>query len=510
MSGPTPEVGAAGRRGFLGWRALPGVRGLAGRLNGTGWGGADWVSRMFGLTVLVGAGVILGIQYLTPNKRVIAVIAAAVIGGLAWRLTIVSGLGVLVVALPYPRGTVFGSTNVALVLALLLIWLLRASLRQAPQPQRTPVDAPVLALLGSFIVSFYNIDSTVALGRALDNFLQLLACMGMFYLIVNNVRRPEHLERVHLFQCVSIAMVGLFGIYEINHPTGVLIPGWIEFRHDVSEAINVHNVRIGGPFFDFELLSEYCALNLPLAGLMLVRARSGARRVVFAGLLVLTVFIMFMTVTRGGIVSLIIGLAYLAWLQRRRLRLVPMVLMLASAIVGLLGINSIVANFTFSGNLFERMVDPTSTQFEFGLPAARLSLWRSAFERMMQHPIIGHGPVYMIEKGLDFWFWPHNGYLFIGNMVGIVGLTCFLWLLWRLWRLSRPPGTDLHDPNYARAFLIIGHVQMLVFMVDQMKIDFARMPTYTYQIWLMFASIVAAHQIARTSSTAQGPSPGRR
>ncbi|HYN63680.1 MAG TPA: O-antigen ligase family protein, partial [Candidatus Limnocylindrales bacterium] len=338
----------------------------------------------------------------------------------------------------------------------------------------------------------------------------LIACMAMFYLIVNNVRRPEHLERIHLFQCVSIAIVGLFGIYEINHPDGALIPGWIEFHHNVSDAINIHNVRIGGPFSDFELLSEYCALNLPLVGLMLVRARASARRVVFAGLFVLTVFIMFMTVTRGGIVALMVGLGFLAWLQRRRLRMVPVVLSLAAAIAGVQGINFYVANFTYSGDLFARMLDPTSTQFEYGLPAARLTLWRSAFERMMEHPIIGHGPVYMVEKGLSFWYWPHNGYLYIGNMVGIVGLSCFLWLLWRLWRLSRPPGTDLKDPNYARAFLIIGHVQLLVFMVDQMKIDFARIPTYTYQIWLMFASIVAAHQIARTSSTGQISSPGRR
>jgi len=145
------------------------------------------------------------------------------------------------------------------------------------------VDRPILALLGCFTISFYNINSPTALGRGLDTYFHLLAGMAMFYLIVNNVRRPEQLERLHLFQCVSIALVGLFGIFEITHPDGVLIPGWIEFRHDVSEGINVHNVRIGGPFFDFELLSEYCALNLLLVGLMLARARTATRRLLFGG-----------------------------------------------------------------------------------------------------------------------------------------------------------------------------------------------------------------------------------
>ncbi len=502
MSGRVPPAGPAGRPGLAPRRAW-GVGGLSRRTAPREREGPDWIRRGVGLLAVAAAGVVVAQQYLTPNKRILAVLAAGVVGGLAWRLSLIAAIGLLVIALPYPRGTVFGSTNVVLVLGMLLLWLLRASMRQAPPPHRTAVDRPMLALLGAFVVSFYNIDNAVALGRALENFLHLLAGFAMFYLIVNNLRRPEHLERVHLYSCVSIAIVGLFGIYEINHPSGVLIPGWIEFRHGVSDAINVHNVRIGGPFFDFELLSEYCALNILLVVLMLARARSVARRVVFSGLLLLTIFIMFATVTRGGIISLVFGLLYFGWLQRRRLRIVPVVLGLVAAVVGLQGLNFYVANYTYSGNLFARMVDPTSTQFQYGLPEARLTLWTSAIERMMQHPIIGHGPVYTTERGLDFWYWPHNGYLYIGNLVGIVGLTCFLWLLWRLWRITRPPTDDLRDPNYARAYLIVAHVQMLVFLVDQMKIDFLRSPTYSYQVWLLFALIVAAHQIERSSP----PSP---
>jgi O-antigen ligase len=501
MSRPAPAAGAADRPDRAPGGARSGMRNLARRLNGA-IGGGDWISRLVGLAALIGTGVVLGAQYLSPNKRVIAVIAAIGLGGIVWRLSLISGVGLLITALPYPRGTVFGSTNVVLVLALLLIWMLRVSLRQSAPPRRTPVDAPMLALLGAFIISFYNIDSPLALSRALENFLHLLAGYGMFYLIVNSVRHPGDLERLHLFQCASIAVVGLFGIYEINHPSGVLIPGWIEFRHNISDAVNIHNVRIGGPFFDFELLSEYCAINILLVGLLLVRARSGARRMLFGGLLTLTLFIMFATVTRGGIISLIIGLLYIGWLQRHRLRIVPLALALVAAAAGLQALNFYVANFTHSGDLFARMTDPTSNQFEYGMPTARLELWRSALERMMLHPIIGHGPVYMVERGLSFWYWPHNGYLFIGNLVGILGLSCFLWLLWRLWRISRPPGSDLRDPNYARAYLIIAHVQMLVFMVDQMKIDFLRIPTYAYQVWLLFAMVVAGHKVSSMSSAA--------
>src|SRR5262245_41462194 len=286
--GPAPRRGLAGLGERFGAWLSPGPT------------GDDPIRRWAGVLLLVGAGIVLGINFVMPDKRMIAVIAATVLFGLMWRVDLVSGIGVLMLALPYPRGTVFGGTNVVLVLLLLLLWLLRASIRQAAPPHRTPVDVPMAALLIAFIVSFYNIESRFNLERGLENFVQLLAGVGMFYLIVNNLSRPEHLERVHKFYCVSIAMVCLLGVWELFHPNTVFIPGWIVFHHAVSEGINVHNVRIGGPFFDFELLSEYCALNLLLLTLMVARARFGARLFLYASLALLTFFITVASAARGG------------------------------------------------------------------------------------------------------------------------------------------------------------------------------------------------------------------
>jgi O-antigen ligase len=178
-----------------------------------------------------------------------------------------------------------------------------------------------------------------------------------------------------------------------------------------------------------------------------------------------------------------------------------------AAAAAFLVMNYFVASFTHAGDLIERLSDPNSWRFENGMPVARAEIWQSAFERMMRHPIIGHGPVYDTAKGIDFWFWPHNGYLYIGNMVGFVGLGCYLWLLFRMWHLSRPATLDLKDPNYARAYLSIAHVQLVVFIVDQVKIDFLRNPIYPYQVWLLFAFVVAAHRLARPATPAPLPAP---
>lgn len=510
MSRVSPSPGTLGRSaGPLG-RGMAGLR----RWFGDGAdGGTDWVSRGFGLIILIGVGVILGINYLAPDKRMIAVMVATLVFGIAWRIDLVSGIGVLVLALPYPRGTVSGGTNVALVLLLLVIWLLRVTTRQVAGARRTPVDAPIIALLIAFVISFYNIRTSYALGFALETFVQLVAGITMLYLVVNNLKRPEHLERIHLFQAISIAMVCLLGVFELRNPNSDFIPGWIVFRHSISESINIHNIRIGGPFFDFELLSEYCAINLLLVLLLVIRARSGARRLVFGSLLALTFFIMFATVTRGGIMALALGMIYLLWILRKRISFPKVALAVGTAVAAFLAMNFYVANFTKSGDLIARLADPNSWQFESGMPLSRASIWQDAFERMMLHPIIGHGPFYDTAKGIDFWYWPHNGYLYIGNLVGFVGLACFLWLLFTLLKISRPISLDLRDENYARAYLVIAHVQLVVFAIDQTKIDFLRNPIYPFQVWLLFAYIISAHRLAQappltpTSSPTSAPTP---
>jgi hypothetical protein len=66
---------------------------------------------------------------------------------------------------------------------------------------------------------------------------------------------------------------------------------------------------------------------------------------------------------------------------------------------------------------------------------------------------------------------------------------------------------DLRDANYARAYLLIGHVQLVVFLVDQAKIDFLRNPIYPFQIWLLFAFIVSAHRLSAAPSPAAASAP---
>lgn len=453
----------------------------------------EWLNRIAAVLIILGLGVVLGSQYMEPNKRILSVAAAVIVIGMAWRIDMVSGIGVMILALPYPRGTTFGSTNIALILLLLVIYLLRLSQREVAGPRRTPADAPIAAFFLAVVVSFYNVASVRNLYFALQNFELFVGTLLMFFLIVSNVRDTRDLQRLHAFQTVAALSVFLVALWELNHPGGRLIPGWIEFTDTHGNEFNLKDVRVGATFYDFELLADFCGLNLLLMTFLVMRAKNAYRKAFYGVVLAMSLFVMFSTVTRGPIVALGIALLYMAWIMRRHLKVVPMTILSSLILAAFFAMNFYVANFTRSGNLFARM---ENSKFVGWMPDSRAGAWTDAWTRMWEHPLIGHGPYYSAERGLKFWYWPHNLYLYVGNAVGLIGLAIFLWLMWTFWKLTKPTVDTPAHPDYAKAYLLIAHVQLVFFLVDQFKIEYWRNPTYQFQVWLMFALWVSAWRVA--------------
>ncbi len=451
-----------------------------------------FMNRAWNVLLVVGLGVLLAMQYVDPNKRFLSVAAAVIVIGIAWRIDMISGIGVMILALPYPRGTTFGSTNLALILLLAVIYLLRMAQRNVEAPKPTPLDAPIAAFFLAYVVSFYNISSQHDLYFAMENFVLLVGTLLMFFLVLNSIRTEQDLKRLHLFQTIAILSIMLIALWELNHPGATLVPGWINFSNTHGDEFNRKGVRVGATFNDYELLADFCGLNLLFLAFMFMRGRNVYHRAFFGGLMALTLFILFCTVTRGPIVSLSIAVLYMVWLMRRHLSVVPMTIATTAVLGGFFGMNFFVSRFTRSGDLLSRVA---GTTFVGWMPETRVGTWTDAWGRMLQHPLIGWGPYYSAARGLKLWFWPHNLYLYIGNLTGFIGLSFFLWLLWTMWRMTTPRVDTPASPNYTESYLFIAHVQLMFFLVDQFKIEYLRNNTYQYQVWLMFAMWAAAHRV---------------
>jgi len=459
------------------------------------------VNRVLELVTIVTSGIMLGVQYWTPNQRVIPVVVVLLVFGVAWRLSMAAAINVLVFLLPYPKGTVFGSTTLAFILMLFVIWLLRQSLKMSLPARSSPINVPIFGLILWYILSFYNVRTDYALERALQNFELFLGCVLMYYMVINSVRTQRDLERLHVTQMITALGVFLVAAWEARHAGQVLIPGLLDFSATTGHDFNTRDVRVGGSFRDYELLSEYCGLYFLLSVFLWIRARSNTQRAVLTAFVLFNVYTMFTTVTRGVFFALAVVIPVVLFTIRRHLNPVRFMLAAGAIIVLALSMNYMVAKFTNSGDLFQRMGE---TRVVNGfVPAARAKPWANAWERSLVHPIIGQGPYYGELVGHELW-WPHNVYLFVANIVGFPGLLFFLMILIGLWAMLRPVVDDLRHSSYADAFLIVGRAQWLMFCLNELKIDFLRNPNYTFQIWLMFSTWTAAYLVSRTEGVRAG------
>jgi O-antigen ligase len=461
----------------------------------------DPLGRALGFVVLAVFGLLLGIQYWTPNKRIIPVVAVMLVFGVAWRLSMAAAVNVLVFLLPYPKGTVFGSTNLAFIMIMFVIWLLRLSLRTAAPARSSPLNLPILGMLLWAVLSFYNVRTDFALERALQNFESFVACVVLYYLIVNCVRTQADLERLHTAQMVTALGVFFVATWELHNPGRILIPGLLDFSGTLGNDFNTRNVRVGASFRDYELLSEYCGLMFLFTLFQLMRARSQTRRALLGLFCLFNVYTLFTTVTRGVIVSLVAALPYVFFVVRRRMNPVRFVAAVSVILILGIGMNFLVAHYTNSGNMFERLGE---TRVVHGIvPEARAAPWTNAWKRALVHPILGQGPYYDELPGYEYW-WPHNVYLFIANLYGFPGLGFYLMLLGGLVMLLRPVVDDLKHESYADAYLIVARAQLFLFMLNELKIDYLRNAIYQFQVWQFFGMWTAAYLVSREHGVRAG------
>jgi O-antigen ligase len=302
-----------------------------------------------------------------------------------------------------------------------------------------------------------------------------------------------------------VLLICLVGVFEATNPGKPLIPGWIVFKNTGASLLSY---RAGSVFYDYELLCEFCALNALLVLFLFIRAKSLLLRLAYGGLLLLVAFMMFTTVTRGGLISLGVGILYLSWMVRRRLTMVGTTIVAGAVTAGLIGMNWFVTTYTPSGNMFGRLFGTTIVN---SMPESRAAVWPAAWERIFEHPFIGHGPLYtIITSGARIYYWPHSIYLYVANNVGFIGLSVFLWLLWTLFRISRPRTDDLQHPDLTQGYMLIARAQMVVFLVDQIKIEYLRNDIYMFQIWLVFALMVAAHRLQGPDAAHASPAVAHR
>jgi len=204
------------------------------------------------------------------------------------------------------------------------------------------------------------------------------------------------------------------------------------------------------------------------------------------------------TMHRMPLISLSIGIVYLVFLFSHRMRLhtVMLILMLGAGFV--VTTETLMTQYTPTGSVFNRI---EGTKFYGAIPDSRRGAWSQAWERGMERPWLGHGPHYDIRYTVSKVLAPHNSYLYYFYTIGVIGVAIYLWFLFTLVRMTtKYLGARMESRGFAWDLLVVQHVQLVVFLIDTIKINFQRSPIYTLLVWLMIGSIATTYRIVSSQA----------
>lgn len=465
----------------------------------------DVVLRVIPTAALVAVGAYFTArQVLRPNQRAIKAALILAIMAFMFRFDMVYSLYVFVLLFPFPSGISIGSSNNVLMTIIPMVWAIRAASIKTRLFAKTPLDWPHGVFLMSYVVSLSNVNSHLALVHGIAVIWRQTCCVAFFAMLVTFVNDEKKLMRLLQMACIADGLVMLTAVVELVSPGATIIPGWLAIGKRVSEggeySFRVTKMRVGGVLASDANMADFGTQLLPFMVYFAWRSRNPAAKVFWTGVSVLTLVAVLSTGNRGGLVGIVIIFVYGLFLFRRQISFVNKTLIVTGALSLLIAADYALSRYTYATSPIQRMLN---TQMVGVVPETRAMTWWPSIKKSMEHPWVGSGPWFDIGKGLDFQFWPHNAYLFYLQTLGLFGLGAFTWIMIRVTKMSllfrsRLPGRD----NLAD-LMVLAHIWLVVFAVEQLGIDHQRDDIYPYLVWLLFGVITILALLIRRRYEAQ-------
>ncbi len=310
---------------------------------------------------------------------------------------------------------------------LFLIWAVRFYLNEKEKPVFSPL-LPRLAVFSLIVLGQWFFHATVSPYSTRIELLLLLAYLLLLFLAVQAFRSLGD-WRVFVWFGMGLGfVVSVFAILQYLTSNGRLY--WLRETHSGGLPF--------GPYANRDHFAGFVELVLPLALVPLVLGRVRRERLAVVGLFaVLPVAALFLSASRGGIVSLGVQLTLLGYLIIRRRGLGKQllagtaVLLVALLMVFWLGVGQIVQRFS-------------SFQPLEVTAGKRAAMRRGTWHIFLDHPLAGTGlgtfqivyPPYETLYDGKIVNHTHNDYLEALAETGVLGGLCCAWFLVVLLRRS--------------------------------------------------------------------------
>ena len=385
-------------------------------------------------------------------------------------------------------------TGVAL---LFLIWAFRFYFNEKEQPVVSPL-LPPLALFLLVVLGQWFFHSTASLYNTRIELLLLLASMMFLFLCVQVFSTLEDWRGFVWFGMGLGFVVSVFAVLQHLTSNGKLY--W--FRE----------LRYGGmpfgPFVNRNHFAGFAELVFPLALVPLVLGRVRRERVAVVALFaVMPVVALFLSASRGGIVSFCVQLALLAYLLLRRRGLGKHLLSVGAVLLAAL----LMITWLGVGQILERFSSFQSLEVTEG---KRASMRRGSWHMFLDHPLAGTGlgtfqivyPRYETLYDGKVVNHAHNDYLEALAETGVLGGLCCAWFLVALFLKSLSRFRE-NDFSFVGTLQLSGVVACAGFLVHAL-VDFNFHIPSNLWLFLLMAHLATAEiqQPASSAPTIHRPS----
>ena len=453
---------------------------------------AVWIT----LALIIGA--FIGSQAAGPaSQRYIKLGLVMIFLYVVVRYPIYIPIGIFMIVYLVPTILWIGNSNILFIFILAVVWAVKFGMRLEDSPRRTFLDGLIFLFVTAHIASLMHVTTTEILLKSFTSLLHLLMPIFVFYMIINVARSSTRLLFLTQMFNLSMAIVLITAILERYFPNIRYLPEWyLKWRS--ADMFGPEVVRRSmGIFRSHDLLSDACALCVIMQLFMVVYFRH-RRWLSLTHALVgaLAVFILMMTGNRGGLIALVVGLGYFLFVFGKGIRFGHLLSGIA-LIVGIIFVTEIVVG-SEEGNvtLLSRM---TSTTFEGLIPDTRSYIWHYIWDHIMESPLWGHGPyfdteIYRTSQGRVAW--PHNSILFYFLTLGVFGALIYAIFLFRIITKTRPGcGYSLKRVTLAKGLAIVYHINMVQFLVGEMRTDHQRPDVRVNYMWFIYGLAVLSYYL---------------
>jgi len=263
----------------------------------------------------------------------------------------------------------------------------------------------LILLVGQLFLA--SMLSPVWRGGALQTTLDFAKVLLIVIVMSVVVTTARHLRQLIFIQAASVAVIAAVAVWK-----GRLLLGRLEGT-------------LGAYYSDPNDLALAIIISLPLCLALLLLSRGGLRKVAWTLAILMMLYAVFSTGSRGGFVSLIVTAVVFLWefaIQGRRRYLLALA-MLAGLIL-----------WQFSSGLLTGRLKGTFNQQEdtaaaYDSAEARQQLFWRSVEVTKQHPLFGVGPGNFQQLSGN-WHVTHNAFTEMSSEGGVPAFILYVLILW--------------------------------------------------------------------------------